>query len=82
MFECDFYIISEDRFIELNRFWTHNDHPFNPLSLEDISTLEDWEDKVRNGRPKYAEAIAVWSVMDPLKLQVAKENNLNYDVIY
>lgn len=31
-FSCDFYIRSQDLFIELNAHPTHNNHPFDPLS--------------------------------------------------
>ena len=38
-FNCDFYIISEDLFIELNRHWTHGRHQFNPNDENDIEKL-------------------------------------------
>jgi len=36
---CDFYIISEDKFIECNYFWTHGSHPFDKNSQEDQERL-------------------------------------------
>lgn len=35
-FNCDFYIKSEDLFIELNLNWTHGDHPFNENNTRDL----------------------------------------------
>ena len=40
-FACDFYIKSEDLFIELNFSWTHDGHRFDINSQEDLKKLED-----------------------------------------
>jgi len=32
---CDFYIPSEDLFIELNRHWSHGGHFYDPNNIED-----------------------------------------------
>lgn len=80
-FLCDFYIVSEDLFIELNRHWTHGGHTFNKTNPDDIQKLKEWEEKAKSS--KYMEyAIYNWTVRDPLKLQVAKKNNLNYKIIW
>lgn len=39
-FNCDFYIKSQDLFIEINYYWTHGPHPFDCSSEEDLSRLE------------------------------------------
>lgn len=78
-FAVDFYIKSEDLFIELNLFWMHNDHPFDPSSEEDVETLRKWETKTS---PQYKVATEVWSVKDPLKLETARRNHLNFKFIY
>lgn len=39
-FRCDFYIPSEDLFIEYNGTIEHNGRPYNPELLEDIKELE------------------------------------------
>lgn len=80
-FSCDFYIKSEDLFIELNRFWHHGPHPFDETNEEDIKLLETWKSK-SDGSNQYSEAIKTWTVRDPLKIKTAKENNLNYKMIY
>ena len=80
-FVCDFYIVSEDLFIELNKHWTHGGHPFDELNLNDISKLEDWEEKSKYSK-YYLNAIYTWTVLDVKKQKIAKENNLNYKVIY
>ena len=80
-FYCDFYIVSEDLFIELNRHWTHGGHSYNSNSLEDQKILAEWEEKSKTSQ--YMEyAIYNWTVKDPLKLQTAKKNNLNYQIIW
>lgn len=80
-FACDFYIPSEDLFIEFNRTWTHGGHPFDPMSLEDISKLEMWEEKAKSSK-YYKNAIYTWTNLDVRKQKIAKDNNLNYLTIY
>lgn len=80
-FSCDFYIPSEDLFIEYNGNWTPGGHPFDKLNLDDISKLEDWEYR-SSEHPYYRNAIYTWTVLDVRKQQTAKQNNLNYVVIY
>lgn len=80
-FVCDFYIPSEDLFIEYNGTWTHGGHPFNPDNLDDIFTLEQWQEKALD-HPYYKSAIYTWTDLDVRKQKIAKENNLNYLVIY
>lgn len=78
---CDFYIKSKDLFIELNGNWNHGPHPFNNTDENDIDLLEQWQAKT-NGKDYYSNAIYVWTELDVKKQQVAKENNLNYIMIY
>ena len=78
-FNCDFYIPSEDLFIELNFHPSHNNHPFNPTNKDDIVLLE----KLKTENTDWANMIIdVWSVRDYKKQEIAKKNNLNYQVIY
>lgn len=83
-FMCDFYIDSVDMFIEVNSWWHHGEHPFDPNCEEDIKTLNAWRDKALNepNKKQYEEAIRIWTEIDPLKIKTAKENNLNYKLIY
>lgn len=78
-FKCDFYIISEDKFIELNGFWTHGPHAFDKNNPEDIKFLADLE----NENSAWSRAVIyTWTDLDVRKLETAKKNNLNYEVIY
>lgn len=80
-FSCDFYIPSEDLFIELNRHPAHGPHPFNKDNPDDIKLLESLKNDTKN--PKWSSMIVdVWSVRDVNKLQTAIKNNLNYLTIY
>lgn len=78
MFECDFYVPSEDLFIELNAHPSHGKHPFtgnesDKLLLEELkSNLTPWNSKV----------IETWTQRDVEKMEVARKNKLNYLVIY
>ena len=80
-FDCDFYISSEDLFIELNKHWTHGGHPFDKNDFEDIQKLSKWQEKAQTSK-FYRNAIYVWTDLDVRKKEIAKKNNLNYKVIY
>lgn len=78
-YNCDFYIKTEDLFIELNFHPSHNFHPFDPTNKDDIVLLE----KLKKENTDWANMIIdVWSVRDYKKQQLAKKNNLNYKAIY
>lgn len=80
-FDCDFYIKSLDLFIELNLIRTHGGHPFNLNNSNDIAILENFKQHADTSE-FYRNAIDVWTVRDPLKLKMAKQNNLNYIMLY
>ncbi len=80
-FRCDFYIKSQDLFIEVNLHWTHGYHLFDPNNKEDLNKLKIWEEKAINSS-YYQRAIYVWTELDPRKLKIAMENHLNFLIIY
>lgn len=80
-FSCDFYIPSEDLFIEVNKHWTHGGHPFDSSNKEDINKLSVMQELAKTSN-FYKQAIYVWTDLDVRKQQTAKVNNLNYQVIY
>ena len=80
-FNCDFYIKSEDKFIELNYHWSHGEHLFDKTNSEDIALLENWKEKAKTSN-YYRLAIEVWTVRDPLKIKILQQNNLNFEIIY
>lgn len=81
-FACDFYIPELDYFIELNGTWTHGKHPFNPNSEEDKYLLEKMQTKALSGHKYYFVTIRTWTVTDPLKREIAKQNNLHFKEIW
>lgn len=80
-FYCDFYIVEDDLFIELNCHWTHGDKPFNPDDEECQLKLSEWQEKAKTSK-FYQNAIQTWTIRDVEKARCAKEHNLNYKVIY
>lgn len=78
MFECDFYIPSKDLFIELNAHPSHGKHPFVGSELDTL-LLEKLK---RNATPWNNKVIETWTQRDVVKMMVAKQNKLNYIVIY
>lgn len=80
-FNCDFYIPNLDLFIEYNGHWTHQDHIFDENSKDDLLILENMKNKSIKSS-FYKTAIDVWTRRDPLKIKTAKENNLNYLILW
>lgn len=82
-FFCDFYIPSQDLFIECNYHWTHGGRPFNPDDDDCLNQLVKWEDEANEKDSRYMrQAIYIWTELDPKKREVAKNNNLNYIEIF
>lgn len=73
-FMCDFYIESEDLFIELNLHWTHGKHPYNEEL--DKETLNTWLEKAKTSK-FYEQAIYVWTNLDKQKEAYITKNKLN-----
>lgn len=80
-FSCDFYIKSEDKFIELNLHWTHGGHPYNKNCQQDAERKLFLELKSKTSN-YYKNALYVWTDLDVRKQNIAKANHLNYEVIY
>lgn len=80
-FYCDFYILEDDLFIELNLHWTHGGKPFDQNDKECMKQLENWNEKAKSSQ-FYKNAIQTWTVRDVEKQRIARENNLNYKTIY
>lgn len=76
-FNCDFYIPSLDLFIEFNGSQFHHGHPFNSNNLNDLAELDKLKKK-DNNKNQYSNIIKTWTISDPNKRNIAKQNNLNY----
>lgn len=83
-YPCDFYIPSLDLYIEYQGFMTHGDSPFDKNNPEHIKILKELTQKAQEmnfkGQKKlmYQNAIKVWTITDPHKRQLVKDNNLNW----
>jgi hypothetical protein len=80
-FNCDFYLPDFDLRIEIQGYFTHGFHPFNKDNQEDINLVEKWK-KLSLTKPQYGVAVKTWIVIDPLKREIVKENNLNFLEIF
>ena len=78
-FSCDFYFPERDIYLEINGTWTHGQGPFDPESIEDNIKLDIWKSKDSN---YYRGAIETWTITDPHKVQVARENGIQLYVFY
>jgi len=80
-FLCDFYLVDLDIFIEINGYWTHNDH-FYTGSEDDLKTLSLWKEQLQSGHTQYRSAIDCWTFGDLKKRAIALKNNINYAVLW
>lgn len=80
-FKCDFYIKSEDLFIEVHGNWTHGKMPYIKDNEYCKKQLAEWQEKAKNSN-YYKNAIYTWTDLDVRKLETMKQNNLNYEIIY
>ena len=78
-FPCDFYLPDLDCFVELHCSWVHNDHIYN--EKEDKLLLAKWQEKAKYSN-YYKSAIKTWTVKDVNKLNTAKQNKLNYIILW
>lgn len=75
---CDFYIPSLDYFIELQGYYTHGKHAFDPTSKEDLRLIEEYREKYGSE----CQAITIWSIKDVEKRETAKKNKLNFKEVW
>lgn len=80
-FNCDFYIKSEDKFIECHFSWVHGFKPYNSNDEDCQELLNKWKSRT-NGNDYYSQAIYVWTDLDVRKVDIANKNNLNIEFIY
>ena len=74
-FLCDFYIPELGLYIEYQGFWYHGNKPYSEKDRDCIELVNKW----RNKNTKfYNKAIEVYTIKDPLKRKIAKENSLNW----
>lgn len=76
-FACDFYVKSEDLYVEIQGNWTHGKHAYNKDSMEDQNKLSLWKTRSKD-HPYYINAIKTWTIRDVKKREIAKKNNLNF----
>lgn len=81
-FHCDFYLPDTDYFIEIQGYWSHGGHPYDPNNLIDNETLSKWIKKSRMGHKQYTGAIHVWTETDIKKRTFAKNNSINFLEIF
>lgn len=78
-FNCDFYVPSQDLYIEYNGSWTHGGHFYDANNSADIELLNKWKEK---NTEYYDNAIKTWTIRDVNKLNTAIKNDLNYVVLW
>ena len=79
--DVDFYIPSEDMFIEYLKHWTHGRRVYDPDDPECQADVE-WLKSKADDNEFYQRCLDQWTVKDPEKMQTAKDNGLNLFVFY
>lgn len=79
--ECDFYIPSEDMFIEYLKHWTHGRRVYDPEDPECQADVE-WLKSKASDNEFYQRCLDQWTIKDPEKMEVAKEAGLNLFIFY
>lgn len=77
-FQCDIYIKSLDKFIELDGTWTHGEEPFDPTNSKHLDILEEMKKKSETS-DYYKNAIYDWTVRDVNKRSYVDKNKLNFE---
>ena len=79
-FNCDFYIVDIDTYIEYQGYWSHGKElgPYIKTNKAHNKVLKKWKKQASLGKVGYSDAIKVWTVRDPLKRETAKKNGLNW----
>ncbi len=78
---CDFYLPDFDLFIEVNGYYTHCNHWFDSNNSEDVNKLNELIEKSKV-HSMYKTCIRVWTQSDVEKRNCAKNNKLNYVVLW
>lgn len=74
-FRCDYYIVSRNLYIELNYHWSHHGRWYTDA---DESLMKEWRSKTQY----YINCSVTFSVRDVEKRNVARQNRLNYVVLW
>lgn len=77
---CDFYIRSEDLFIELNLHYVHGLHWFDPDDQKDVQRRQKLEEKPNVLRNR--NILKVWCGSDIVKRKDAKKSGIKYLVFW
>ena len=80
-FHCDFYIQSEDLYIEYQGSQTHGSMPYIEGDTACVQQLQLWEEKAVNSE-YYKDAIETWTYRDVIKRETARKYKLNYIEIW
>lgn len=78
-YSCDFYIKSQDLFIELNAHYSHGNHWYDAGSHDDVLRVRHL---LESGNKRSANAVKTWTVNDVAKRAAAKASGIKYLVFW
>ena len=78
-FHCDFYIPSEDLYIEYQGYLTHGDGIYHcPFDTSNTNHLNHINELKQLKPYKWKDILDTWTTRDPLKRKIATDNKLNW----
>ena len=80
-YNCDFYLIDYQLFIEIQASWTHGGFPYSEEEDRCKEQLDVWRQKSIES-DFYKNAIYVWTTRDVEKRKTAAANNIKYIEIF
>ena len=80
-FQADYYIPSKDWFINLDKTITHGRRPYNPNDPNCQADVKWLKSKAEPGN-YYERMLKQWTITDPIKRQIAKDNNFRLIEIF
>lgn len=80
-YNCDFYVVSLNLYIECHFSWTHGFEPFDSDNQQHLQKKQELEQLAQKSK-YYSKTLYVWTDLDVRKLKCFKNNKLNYKIFY
>ena len=83
-YNCDAYVVPLDLFIEVQGTVEHNGRPYDSNNPEHVREAEFIKSRAEQAGPnsRYWNIYKWWTEIDPKKLSILRNNNLNFKLIY
>lgn len=80
-YNCDFYVVSFNLYIECHFNWTHGFEPFDMNNQRHLQKKQELEQLAQKSK-YYSKTLYVWTDLDVRKLKCFKDKKLSYKIFY